>query len=210
MARSDRATVEDTSHVGGCGGALLKAELAEHCRHVGLHRLLGNEQPLADLPVGQAFPDEHQDIALVRGQTGQRVGLAGHIQQPGHQPARRAEMQQRSAGGGRTDRADQIGAVSLLKHVPGRSGHDRVQQRSVVAERSEHQAGHLGQPRPDLPADRHPIPIGQPDIEHGHIGAQRRNPGQRGGCRASLADHPDVRLGLQQAAHPPADDLVVV
>jgi hypothetical protein len=100
--------------------------------------------------------------------------------------------------------------VDLLEHVPGRSGHDRIQHRLLTAEAREHQAGHLGHPGADLPADRHPVTIRQPDIEHCHIGAQCRNAGQRVGCGASLADHLDVRLGLQQAPYPLADDLVVV
>ena len=32
-------------------------------------------------------------------------------------------------------------------------------------------------PRPDLPADRHPVTIWQPDIEYGDGGAQRRESG---------------------------------
>ncbi len=60
------------------------------------------------------------------------------------------------------------------------------------------------------PAHRHPVPIGQPDIQHRHIGAQRHNRGQRGRCGIRLADHPDVRPSLQQGAHPLADDLVIV
>ena len=60
--------VVDAGHVGGCGGALLQAELTEQRRHVVLYRLLGNEQPLADLPVGEAFADQLQDAALVGGQ----------------------------------------------------------------------------------------------------------------------------------------------
>ena len=97
-----------------------------------------------------------------------------------------------------------------LSTYAGRSGHDRSQQHLVVAERGEHQAGHLGRPRPDLPADRHPVTIRQPDIEHRDGGAQRRNLGQRSGCSAGLADHLDVRLGLQENADAPADDLLVL
>ena len=106
------------------------------------------------------------------------------VPQPGDRPARRARIQQRPAGGGHADRAGQIAAADLLEHVAGRSGHDRIQQRLVVAERGEHQAGYLRRPRPDFPADRHPVTIGQPDIEHRDGGAQRRNLGQCGGCGA--------------------------
>jgi hypothetical protein len=55
-----------------------------------------------------------------------------------------------------------------------------------------------------------PVTIRQPNIEHGDAGAQRRNPGQCTGCSARLADHLNVRLGLQKAPDTPADDLMVV
>jgi hypothetical protein len=97
-----------------------------------------------------------------------------------------------------------------LSTYPAGPGHDRIQQRPVVAERGEHQAGHPGQPRPDLPADRDPVAAGQPDIEHGHVRAQRRDPGPRGRGGAGLADHLDVRCGFQQPAHSAADDLLVI
>lgn len=60
---------------------------------------------------------------------------------------------------------------------------------------------------PDLPADQDPVAIRQPDIEHRDAGAQRRNPDQRRGRGAALADHLNVRLGLEKAPDPPADDL---
>jgi len=98
----------------------------------------------------------------------------------------------------------------LLEHVAGRSGHDRGQHRLVVAESGEHQARYLRRPGADLPADRYPVTIRQPDIEHGDAGAQRRNLGQRGGGGARLADHLDVRLGLQKHADTAADDLLIL
>jgi hypothetical protein len=39
-------------------GAALHAEAGERHRYVVLHRLLRNKQPLADLPVGEALPDQ--------------------------------------------------------------------------------------------------------------------------------------------------------
>ena len=122
----------------------------------------------------------------------------------------RPRVQHRLAGGHRAHRADQVGAADLLEHVPGRAGHDRVEQRLLVAERGQHQAGHLGHPGPDLPAHRHPVPVRQPHVQDGHVGAQRLDPGQRRGCRPGLAGHPDIRLRLQQVTDTPADHLVVI
>src|ERR1700730_1032268 len=67
--------VEHADRVRGSLGAALHAQLGEQGRHVVLHRLLGQEHPLADLPVGQPLPDELQDLALLGGQAGQRVTL---------------------------------------------------------------------------------------------------------------------------------------
>src|SRR5580692_12311328 len=47
---------EDADGVGGGLSAALHAQLGEQGRHVVLHRLLGQEHPLADLPVGQPLP----------------------------------------------------------------------------------------------------------------------------------------------------------
>src|ERR1700749_4692586 len=61
---------------GGEGGALraaFHAELRVEPGYVVLPRLLGQEQPLADLPVGQPLADQLQDLALLVGQSRQRV-----------------------------------------------------------------------------------------------------------------------------------------
>jgi hypothetical protein len=54
--------------VGGGLGAAFHAELGEQRGHVVLHGLLGQEHPLADLPVGQALADQLQDPAFLVGQ----------------------------------------------------------------------------------------------------------------------------------------------
>src|SRR5690349_19487824 len=48
-------------------GASFETELGEDARHVVLHRLLGEEQLLADLAVGQALGDQLEDATLLRG-----------------------------------------------------------------------------------------------------------------------------------------------
>ena len=115
------------------------------------NRLHRNGQPLADLPVGQAVPDQLQDLAFPRGQPGQPVVPIRLVPEPGHRLARRARIQQRPAGGGRPDRADQIGAADLLEHVAGRSRHDRIQQAS-----SSLKAVNIGT-LPPAPGSRSPV-----------------------------------------------------
>src|SRR6185312_3501966 len=67
---------------GGIGGGLgpaLHAELGEYAGDVVLDGLLGQEEPVADLPVGQSFADELEDAPLLVGEPGQRVGPAGLV-----------------------------------------------------------------------------------------------------------------------------------
>src|SRR5690242_15567496 len=64
---------EDADRIGGRLGAALHAQLGEQRGHVVLHGFLGQEHPLADLPVGQSLPDQLQDLTLLRGQPRQRV-----------------------------------------------------------------------------------------------------------------------------------------
>ena len=52
--------------------------------------------------------------------------------------------------------------------------------------------------------------VGQPRVEDGDVGAQRRDARGRLLGRAGLADDLDVTGGLQQRAQPLADDLVVI
>jgi two-component system, NarL family, sensor histidine kinase DevS len=201
---------EDPGGVGGGLGPALHAQLGEQGRHVVLDGLLGQEHPRADLPVGQPLSDQLQDRTFLGRQPGQRVAAGRLIPQPGHELAGGLRIQHRLASGHRADRADQVGAANLLQYVTRRPGHDRVEQRLLVAERGEHQARDLRHPGPDLPAHRHPVPVGQPHVQHGHVRFESRDAGQRRGRGTRFADHPDVRLGLQQVTDATADDLMVI
>ena len=55
-------------------GSPFQAELGEQAGDVVLDRLLGQEQPLPDLPVGHPLGDAAQDLALLLGQRGQLSG----------------------------------------------------------------------------------------------------------------------------------------
>ena len=45
----------------------LEAELGQHVRHVVLDRLLGEEQPVPDLAVGEPLSDKLENAPLLRG-----------------------------------------------------------------------------------------------------------------------------------------------
>ena len=124
--------------------------------------------------------------------------------------ARQLRIQQRAAGGHRAHRADQVGPGDLLEQVARGPGHDRVEQRLVVGERGEHQAGQLRHPRTQFPAHRDPVAVRQPHVEHRDLRLERRHPGQRLRRGGRLADHLELALDLQQVLDPAPDHLVVV
>src|SRR5690606_28556371 len=68
-------------------GAALHVELGEDVGDVVLHRLFGEEDPIADLPVRQARPDEIEDAPFLFGQRRQRIlavaAIAQALQHPG-------------------------------------------------------------------------------------------------------------------------------
>src|SRR5581483_1415650 len=84
---------EDPGGISGGLGAAFHAELGEQRRDVVLDGLLGQEDALADLPVGQAFADQLEDLALLVGQVRQRVAFAGLVAEPGHQLAGGARVE---------------------------------------------------------------------------------------------------------------------
>jgi len=63
---------------------------------------------------------------------------------------------------------------------------------------------------PYLPAHLDPIAIGEPHVQHGHVGPCRRDPAQRLFRGAGLTDHLEVVLGLEQVPQAPAHDLMVI
>jgi signal transduction histidine kinase len=170
---------EYAGRVGRRLGAALHAQLGEQAGDVVLDRLLGQEEPFTDLPVGEPLADQLEDAPLLRGEPGQRVLLDGLAAQPRHELAGRPGIEHRLPGGDRPHRPDQVGAADLLEHVPGGAGHHRVHQRVVVGEGGQHQARHLGQLGADLAADGDPVAVRQPHVEHRHVRPQGRDPGER-------------------------------
>src|SRR5215216_10243 len=64
--------------VGGRFGPVAQAELGQQVPHMGLDRLAGDEEPLGDLRVGQAGPDQRQDLGLALGQRAGPLGAGPH------------------------------------------------------------------------------------------------------------------------------------
>src|SRR3569833_2331872 len=200
-------------HVHRRRGAPLDPELVQHRRHVVLHGLLRQEQPLRDLPVGQAFGDQVQHPPLLRAELlvprvrGRDVLAAQLVH---HRRGQRG-VQQRAADGDRADRVDQRPAGHLLEHVPGRARHDRTEERVVVRIGREHQAGRRRRDgRADLAAHLDALAVRQPDVEDRDVRAGLRDPDQRLRHRARLAAHLAVLYGLEDGLQAGADQLVVV
>jgi hypothetical protein len=88
------------------------------------------------------------------------------------------------------------GSTRIVRHVRARAALPRVQQRVAVVVGCQHQACQAGHSGPQFPARCYAAAVGQSHVQDGHVGAQRRNAGQRGRGCAGLADHGDARLGL--------------
>src|SRR6185437_16922910 len=85
--------LEYPGRVGGGLSPALHAQLGEQGRYIVLDRLLGEEEALADLPVGQALADQLQDLLFLLGEPGQRIGAGRLVTHPLHHPAGRLRVQ---------------------------------------------------------------------------------------------------------------------
>jgi signal transduction histidine kinase len=64
--------------------------------------------------------------------------------------------------------------------------------------------------RADLPADLHPVTVGESDVEHRDIRTRRRNARERFSGGSGLSHDFEVPFGLEELLDPATDDLVVV
>ena len=94
--------------VGGRLGPVAQAELGQQVADVVLDRLAGDEQPLGDLGVGQAGPDQLQDLGLAPGQGADPLGAG---------PDRRPERPQQGPGGDGV--AGRLQPLEVLQGRPG-------------------------------------------------------------------------------------------
>ena len=126
-------------------GAALHAELGQQRGHVVLDGLLGQEEPFADLAVGQSFRDEVENLSLsdVRrarpADRAARDGAAGSAGAAGH-----GGVEQGPAAGDGADGVDEGAAADLLQQVAGGAGHHRGEQGLVVVVGGEDQAADPG------------------------------------------------------------------
>ena len=96
-------------------GAALEAELGQQGGHVVLDRLLGEEHPLTDLPVGQPLGDELEDAcAPARLSRPYRARPARRPAQPLQHRGGGRRVQQRPAGGDGAHGADEVLPVICL------------------------------------------------------------------------------------------------
>ena len=96
-------------------------------------------------------------------------------------------------------RDDQLAAADLLQDVAGGAGHDRLEQRLVVGERGQHQAGQLGPSASGPPGTPRRRPVGEAHVEHRHVGSVGGIRASASCGRAGLADDLDVVLRLRAA-----------
>ena len=196
--------------VDGRFGAPGHAELGEHGGHVVLDRLLGEVQTVGDLAVGQALGEQLEDLALLGAQAGDAFVLPRSVADALEDPCRDRRVEQALPGGDPANGVDEVGRPDLLQHVAGGAGHDGVEQRFVVGERREDQAGRAGVEGADLPARLDAVALFEPDVEDGHVGIEGVHATDGLLLRRGLADDRDVVLGLEQVGHAAPHDLVVV
>ncbi len=201
-------TLREPGGVCRCLRAAPHAEFGQQVRHVVLDGLFGEEELLADLAVGHSFGDEVEDSALLFGEGCKLIDrrVAETFEYAGGEK----RIEEGLAPAHPADRIDDVGASHLLEQVPGGAGHDGAEEGFVVGERREHEASDIWVVRPDFPAHLDTAPIGEVDVEDGHVGSGRRDPGASLLGGAGFADDVEVILGFEQFAHASANHLVVV
>ena len=158
--------IEYPGRVGGCLGAAFHAELGEQRGDVVLDGLLGEVHPLADLPVGEALPDEFQDLAFLRRQAGQRgpscsPGRASGPSPCWPHPGRASTRRKRRFGTAPTRSVPQIclstypAAPAMIASNSASSSPNDVGIRQAIS----------GIPGLHLPADGSPVAVGQPHVQ---------------------------------------------
>src|SRR5690349_19086510 len=117
--------VADGCAVDGGLGATLHTQLGEQPGDIVFDRLLGQEQPITDLPVGEPVGDQAEDLPLPIGERRQPWISYRSLPQPGQQPFRHGRVEQRTAGRNLPHGINQGGPADLLEQITRRTTHDR-------------------------------------------------------------------------------------
>ena len=106
---------------------------------------------------------------------------------------------------------EQILAPNLFQQERGHSRLVRIDERSVLGVGGEDHRGDRRTQSRQLPAQVHPAPVGQSDVDHGDV--DRQATGQEipgGGQRLRVGHDVDVPLSRQQFRQTASNDLMVV
>lgn len=188
------------------GGPVAHAQLAEDPQQMGLHRRLPDEQLPPDLRVGAPLRHQPQHLRLPLREPRQ----LRHPAQPVHQPGRHRRREHRLAPRRGPDRVRQLAPAQVLEQIAGRPGLHRPQDVAVALVRGQHHDP-ARQPRRSYPADRLDAPAARhPQVHQHDVRQQFGAQGLGTGAAVGLADHVEVRLGVQHPAQPLPYDGVVV
>ena len=193
-----------------------QAELHKNPPDVRLGGLLGDDQALTDLGVGQAAGDQLEYLALPRGQRSQlrRQGGRGTRSAPREvrdQPPGHRGREQRLPGGHHPDRVHEFGGGRVLEHEPAGAGPQCLVHVLVQVERGEHQhAGLAGPGAEQFPGRGEPVHDRHPHVHQHHVGPQPLRLADRLGAVRGLPADPDAVLRAEQRTESFAHHRLVV
>jgi hypothetical protein len=118
--------------------------------------------------------------------------------------------QQRPPGGDGADALDQVLSADVLQDVSARTGEHGGSAGLVVVVRGEHDAARVGHRGPDVAAQVDARSVGQPDVQHRHVGARGADATEGAGQVGRLADDLEVGFGVDELGDAATHDLVVV
>ena len=169
-----------------------------------LDRLLGDSEPLTDLPVGQAVTDEVEDLALGVGQVGGGVVVV--------RPAARhgALVEQDAPGGDGPHNVADLGTVDRLEQVGPGTCRQGLGQGLVVVEGGQHDRQGLGHGVPQLLHELDAGAVGQLEVHEDDVGADQLGPTHRLSPRTRLGDDVEPIGAVNDLGDAATDDLVVV
>jgi hypothetical protein len=197
--------------LGNVDGGLRPALEAQFCqdgRHVVFDGLLGKEQFIADLPVGQPLADQGQHFLLLRAQALQ-PGIGGSRGQARDDLLLNSWFKQGFTRSRPADPGQEVIAPDLFQDVSGRAGQDCTAEGLFVVVTGEDQAAEAGIEGTHVPAHLDSRTIGEPSVEDGNVGVQRRNTTGGLGCGPAFAHHQEP-FTLQQVLQPLPDKFMVV